>query len=66
MSISAAEPEKEVLRKRNVPLRANTSEDARQTVLELNALEEEKDVTGEKDKKTFGRTLDGTGNAIMH
>lgn len=66
MSISAPEPEKEGLRKRNVPLRANTSEDARQTVLELNALEEEKDVTDEEDKKTFGRTLNGTGNALMH
>lgn len=62
MSISAPEPEKEGLHKRNVPLRANTSEDARQTVLELNALEEKKDVKDEKDKKTFGRTPDGTGN----
>jgi len=50
----------EGLRQRNVPVQANSSEEARQTVLQLNALEES---TGkdDADKKTFGRTPDGTG-----
>lgn len=50
----------ENLRKRNAPIHADTEEDARKTVLELNALEE-KEAKDEKDRKTFGRTLDGTG-----
>src|SRR5882757_285152 len=49
----------ESLRKRNTPIRANTQEDARRTVLELNALEEN-EAKEEKDRKTFGRTPDGT------
>ena len=50
----------ESLRKRNTPLRANSKEDARRAVLELNALEE-KEAKGENDRKTFGRTPGGTG-----
>jgi hypothetical protein len=45
-------------------MRAATQEDARQTVLELNALEEVKDVKDE-DRKTFGRTADGTGESTL-
>jgi hypothetical protein len=59
---SIPSPEKEGLRKRNAPLQANSQEEARQMVLQLNALEEKKDVTDERDKKIFGRTPDGTGN----
>lgn len=65
MSISAPAPDKEELRRRNAPIRANTSEEARQTVLELNALEEKKDVEDEKEKKTFGRTPGGTGKLLQ-
>lgn len=62
MGSIAAEPlEKEGLRQRNAPLQAKSTNEARQTVLELNALEDKKDVKDEKDKKTFGRTPDGTG-----
>ena len=57
---------KEGLRQRNAPLQANTSEEARQTVLELNALEEQKGSQDEKDKKTFGRTPDGTGKISIY
>jgi hypothetical protein len=64
MTDSISTPDKEGLRKRNAPLQANSPEEARQTVLELNALEEKKDTKSEKDKKTFGRTPDGTGNSI--
>lgn len=45
---------------RNAPIHANTEEDARQAVLQLNALEE-KSAKDEKDRKTYGRTPDGTG-----
>jgi hypothetical protein len=53
--------DKEGLRQRNAPLQAKSTDEARQTVLELNALEDEKNVKDEKEKKTFGRTPDGTG-----
>lgn len=52
---------KEGLRKRNLSFSAISPEEARQAVLELNALEEKKDVKDEKEKRTFGRTPDGTG-----
>lgn len=50
----------EGLRQRNVPIQASSSEDARQAVLQLNALEER---TAAKNgyQKTYGRTADGTG-----
>lgn len=51
--------ETEGLRQRNVPVQAQSSEQARQTVLQLNALEE-KTGKDDADKKTFGRTPDGT------
>ena len=65
--MSAVEPVqgKESLRQRNAPLQTNSESEARRTVLELNALEEKKDVKNEKDKKTFGRTPDGTGNTNL-
>lgn len=50
----------EGLRQRNIPVQASSKEQARQTVLQLNALEEKTD-KNEADKKTFGRTPDGTG-----
>jgi hypothetical protein len=55
--------DREGLRQRNAPLQAKSTDEARQTVLELNALEDQKDVVDEKDKKTFGRTPDGTGTS---
>lgn len=48
------------LRHRNVPTQAISVDEARTAVLELNA-QEEKDSKDEKDRKTFGRTPDGTG-----
>ena len=50
----------EGLRERNIPQHATSSEDAHATVLDLNTKEEnsEKD---EEEKKTFGRTPNGTG-----
>ena len=59
----------ENLRKRNVPIQAKSEAEARNTVLELNA-HEERTTKEEKDRKTFGRTPDGTGRtsiaAILH
>lgn len=48
------------LRQRNVSIIGMSEQDARQAVLQLNALEESS-AKDEKDKKTFGRTPDGTG-----
>ena len=62
-STHAGTTEKEGLRQRNAPLQAKSRDEARQTVLELNALEDKKDVDNETDKKTFGRTPDGTGRS---
>ena len=50
----------ENLRKRNVPIQARTEDEARNAVLDLNA-QEERTAKDEKDRKTFGRTPDGTG-----
>jgi hypothetical protein len=61
MSTSPSASDKEGLRHRNASIQGISKEDARRTVLELNALEDKKDVEHEKDKKTFGRTPDGTG-----
>ena len=47
----------EGLRERNVPLRASSEEDAKKVVQELNRQSEE----NTKEKKTYGRTPDGTG-----
>lgn len=54
------EMDAEGLRQRNVPIQATSSDEARKTVLQLNALEDETSKT-DSDKKTFGRTPDGTG-----
>lgn len=54
------ESQLEGLRKRNVAIYAPSDEDARSAVLRLNALEETS-AKREEDKKTFGRTPDGTG-----
>ena len=56
--------DRESLRQRDKSIHVPVQEDARKTVLELNALEEDKDVKDE-DKKTFGRTPDGTGKADL-
>lgn len=53
------------LRERNKPIRTDTAEDARKAVLELNAVEENAD-KNEEDKKTFGRTPDGTGKSYTN
>ena len=50
----------EGLRQRNAPLKAATEDEARETVLELNEAEEQSS-KDEENKKTFGRTPDGTG-----
>lgn len=60
-SMAADASEREGLRQRNAPLQAKSTDEARQTVLELNALEDKKTVQNETDKKTFGRTPDGKG-----
>ena len=51
------------LREKNTPQHAHSTESAQATVLDLNSQEEyaEKD---EKDKKTFGRTPNGTGECF--
>ncbi|KEF53058.1 phosphatidylethanolamine N-methyltransferase [Exophiala aquamarina CBS 119918] len=49
----------EGLRNRNAPMQAANQSEARQAVLQLNALEE-KSTKNEKDRKTFGRTPSGT------
>lgn len=54
----------ENLRKRNVPIQARSEAEARNTVLELNA-HEERTTKEEKDRKTFGRTPDGTGRTSI-
>jgi len=55
--------ETEGLRQRNVPVQAKSNEEARQTVLQLNALEDRTD-KDDADKKTFGRTPDGKGTIL--
>lgn len=59
-----AESAAEGLRKRNAPIHANTQQEARQAVLDLNAAEE-KSNKQEQDRKTFGRTPDGTGTSFL-
>ncbi|KAK5199833.1 phosphatidylethanolamine N-methyltransferase [Exophiala xenobiotica] len=56
---STTESAAEGLRQRNAPIRATNQEEARQAVLNLNAAEEKSDKQ-EEDRKTFGRTPDGT------
>ena len=56
--------ETEGLRQRNIPVQAPSSEEARQAVLDLNALEDKNEEKG-ADKKTFGRTPDGTGELAL-
>lgn len=46
------------LRKRAISVHATTEDEARQAVLQLNALEENSD-KAEKDRKTYGRSPDG-------
>lgn len=62
MSEATSEPMPKLdgLRKRNVSIQAASEAEARRAVLELNAMEE-KTAKKEQDKKTFGRTPDGTG-----
>lgn len=58
----------ENLRKRNVSIQARSEDEARSAVLELNA-QEERTSKDERDRKTFGRTPDGTGrnfDAMRH
>ena len=50
----------EGLRERNIPQHAHSSESAQTMVLDLNS-EEAQAERDEKDKKTFGRTPNGTG-----
>lgn len=54
------ENEAEGLRQRNVSISGMSDHAARQTVLQLNALEE-KTAQNDRDKKTFGRTPGGIG-----
>ena len=48
-----------------IPQRAGSEGTAKQVVVELNSAEETADKS-EKDKKTFGRTPDGTGTLEMN
>lgn len=50
----------EGLRQRNIPVQVDSSEEARQAVLQLNALEE-RSTRDKGRKKTYGRTASGTG-----
>jgi hypothetical protein len=61
---STTESAAEGLRQRNAPIRATNQEEARQAVLNLNAAEEKSDKQ-EEDRKTFGRTPDGTGTCLL-
>lgn len=45
------------------PQQLENADDARQRVLELNEQEDSKD---DKDKRTYGRTPDGTGKYLAH
>jgi hypothetical protein len=54
--------EVEGLRKRNVSIHVASEAEACKAALELNALEE-RAPKKEEDKKTFGRTPDGTGRS---
>ncbi|KAL2438696.1 Phosphatidylethanolamine N-methyltransferase [Exophiala dermatitidis] len=56
---TSTDPATEGLRHRNAPIKTKSEQEARQTVLDLNA-REEKSSKAEKDRKTFGRTPDGT------
>lgn len=58
-------PDVEGLRKRNVSFLAHSDVQAREAVLELNA-QEEHSTKKEEDKKTFGRTPDGTGRYLRY
>lgn len=58
--MSFSEGQAEGLRQRNVSMTGMSQQDARQAVLQLNALEE-KIAKPEDERKTFGRTPDGTG-----
>lgn len=60
-----SEVEKESLRQRNVPVQVKSEAEARETVLELNALEDKKDGRDGREKKMFGRTPDGTGTPLF-
>ena len=54
------------LRERNVKQQTSAASEAKETVQELSS-EEQHPAQSEKDKKTFGRTLDGTGRyCIQH
>ena len=48
------------LRERNVKQQASSAGEAKETVQGLN-IDEQHSAQSEKDKKTFGRTPDGTG-----
>lgn len=52
------------LRERNKPTQADTPEEARKVVVELNAVEESKS-DDDKHKKTYGRTPDGIGRCQL-
>lgn len=48
-----------------IPRQAESLENARETVMSMNTAEEKAD-KNEKDKKTYGRTPDGTGMFQSH
>ena len=52
------------LRERNVPQQACSTTQARQMVQGLNS-EQQQNEKDEKDKKTYGRTPDGTGRCCL-
>lgn len=62
MDVSASSSDLDAigLRERNVKQQASSADEAKEAVQELNT-EEQHAAKSEKDKKTFGRTPDGTG-----
>ena len=50
----------DTLKERNVPVQAQTQDQARQAVIELNA-QEERSNKEEHKRRTYGRTPDGIG-----
>lgn len=58
MSASAGELRQRLPQEPAVPQQAQDSSDAKQIVMDLNAAE---DKSASKEKKTFGRTPNGTG-----
>ena len=60
-SIAGKEVRQRLPQQLEKPQQANTIDEARRAVVDLNAAEDHKD---ESEKRTFGRTADGTGGSF--